>query len=227
MKLFGSAILIGALSVPFIASGCSRENNTAITKQQEAIKNGRKNLEDSERKLAIYLSIRASRLASIGSNIELIRPHTEKEIPHEKAYFKLLFAEQDFKDNVGSKLISQKLTNEQIGYFVRLLETAETFAFFAKPYTDLSKEEFALSFEKGLKTTNLNYPKEEINTKRNTLIKALQKYNDVLSKVMNQRAQFIKDVESFNIDAEAAKQPLYEPRWDLTRDRLEKLKSIK
>ncbi len=227
MKVFfRTAALLSTLSVPFIATGCSKEDNTTVVKNvksQELLNAERQQLERTEKKLVAHLFAWASQLTDIGFELDIITPKNNTEgLKQNAVYLDLCFRTQGFRNISGSKFITTKPDNTTLDIFNRMIKAGEKFAPYTKKYLAMSNEEFALSIEKAIKSTP-DITKDEIEDWKNIAVERLKKYKESISKVSEAKENFRKDLTIFNKDAQLSELALYEPSYGLT---LERLKSI-
>lgn len=227
--LFRTVALFGALSVPFVTTGCSKDDTTQVknVKSQEALNAERQKLERAEKKLVAQMFVWASQLTDIGFELDIITPRNNTEgLKQNAVYLDLCFRTQGFRNISGSKFITTKPDNTTLDIFNKMIKAGEKFAPYTKKYLAMSNEEFALSIEKAIKGIP-GITKDEIEDWKNIAVERLKKYKESLSKVSEAKESFRKDLTTFNNDAQLSELTPYESSYGLTVERLKSITSLR
>ncbi|MBI3590905.1 MAG: hypothetical protein HY094_05945 [Candidatus Melainabacteria bacterium] len=232
MKIFfRTATLLSALSVPFIASGCNardKVNNVQVIKTKDILDKERNKIEKGERELASNLHKWASSLSDILWESYLVVDPKQGEANGVTCGRQLTKANDRF---LGCDFLTVLTNKETIEEFDQVLEWSIRGANYMKKYIDLSEDALTKRLENGIRQRNdlqnLTYSEKEIKDAVQRRIKDYSTYKKSLPNVINQSTKLLDSIEAFNKDASLAKQPVYEPAWGLSIERLKSLKSLK
>ncbi len=236
--LFRTATLLSALSTPLITSGCLKSEDKpnviqivkpveAIVKTKEVIDEQRKALEKQERTLALELEIWSSYTIDALVHVHMLTEDPKEAIEARQRGFKLIRINEDFINETRNDFDIKKPNEDQVEAFKRVINYADKSVLMYEKYINLSLDILSTKIEKYLRNEIPKLTEEEIKERKKDKLESYQGYNDSYQKIVKQKENLIKTIETFNDDANTANQPAYEPVWGLSIDRLKELKSLK
>ena len=242
MRIFGTVLLTG-LAGSFAASGYKDKpqlEKPPIVKEISNVKT--KEVMDAERKIVQEEEYQLiNKLHNVVLDVALILPGVQLEIDDLKErkkiadmYDKFDTVHTNFIDKtIGSKDEFFKQPNEkQLEAFRQCVSAADKAAIVILPHVkDVSLDNLGKKIERNYRKLKESR-KEQVDEKKlkefiENSLTPIEFFKEDLKSLPKKSKSFIKAVESFNKDAKAAGQLMYESKWGLSPDFLKSLKSIK
>jgi hypothetical protein len=223
MRLLKTLPLLTALSIPLTNSGCN-PNPTTNIKAVENLDVKNKELIKQEQQLAQDLNIWSSYVSDFLYHMYTITENPEDAINARERLIKLGRIQEDCARETRNIFDIENPNEEQVETFIRLLSHSNKSVDEFKSYFGLPIEVIETKIEKHLRGQTPKLSEEEIQSQKESKLEYFIAYKESHDSVVEQTATLIKNLEAYNKNANASRQPTHKPIWGLTLKQLKNLK---
>ena len=233
MKVFfRTAALFTAFAIPLATNSCTKNedkpgNEIQAVKPKEVLDKERIEIKREERKLALSLDIWSSHVCDVLIKTYMLTENPKEAIQARERAFKLIRILEDFINETGNNFDIEKPNEDQVEAFTRLISFADKSASTFESYIDLPLDTIASKIENYLRKKTPKLSEKEIQEEKKDELEYFVEYRKSYESASEQRANLLKRLETFNKDAQATSEPVYEPVWGLNIEYLKRLKAIK
>ena len=162
------------------------------------------------------------------------KPREKEQL--ENLYKEFIFNKQRYlrECNVeNDEKFFEEPTKDQNKYFIEYVSIASEISMLLRPHLDLPEDEMAKKIEKNIKEnwkemkSGLRAGADQqkaIEALKNAILLILKGNREKAESLSLERFKLIQAIASFNKDAQAIKQPQYEPKWGFNIEKLQALK---